>query len=100
MKSAKELIVELRAAGLSQSRIAQSTKLSQATISRIENGQSNDTSMSHWVRIQKLHSTYCAPRPAPDAAATTSDLSSAAVFPTPSCVEYMEYRRSKQPDSL
>ncbi|MCG1018589.1 MULTISPECIES: helix-turn-helix transcriptional regulator [Burkholderiaceae] len=77
MKSAKDLIVELRAAGLSQSRIAQSTKLSQATISRIENGQSNDTSMSHWVRIHELHSTYCAPRLAPNIAATASDLSPA-----------------------
>ncbi|MEJ2767581.1 helix-turn-helix domain-containing protein [Mycetohabitans sp. B46] len=95
MKSAKELVAELRAAGLSQSRIAQSTKLSQATISRIENGQSNDTSMSHWVRIQELHSTYCAPKPAPGVAATTSDLSLAAVFPASSSVEHMEHRSIK-----
>lgn len=58
MKNAKQLIAELRAAGFSQSEIARGTKISQATISRIDSGTSKGTSEANRDAIAQFHAVH------------------------------------------
>ncbi|AYJ74323.1 hypothetical protein phiE131_057 [Burkholderia phage phiE131] len=55
MKTAKELIDELTADGVSQSEIGAGTNIPQATISRIQTGKIADTKASNWNRINAFH---------------------------------------------
>lgn len=54
MKTAKELVDELAAAGLTQAEIADETDLTQATISRIQSGTSRALSDT-WRRLNAFH---------------------------------------------
>ncbi|RQS88049.1 helix-turn-helix domain-containing protein [Burkholderia seminalis] len=54
MKTAKELVDELSADGLTQAQISQATGVTQPTISRIQSGQSDGRS-STWKNIAALH---------------------------------------------
>ncbi|VVE00161.1 hypothetical protein PIN31115_02061 [Pandoraea iniqua] len=58
MKSAKQLIAELRADGVSQSEIARGTRISQPTISRIDNGTSKGTSEANRDAIAQFHASH------------------------------------------
>lgn len=72
MKTAKQLIDELTADGVSQSKIGAATSIPQATISRIQSGQIADTKASYWVRIDAFHAGHFgakAPEPAAQGAA-------------------------------
>ncbi|KVP59317.1 hypothetical protein WJ91_12645 [Burkholderia ubonensis] len=60
MKTAKELIDELTADGVSQSKIGSATNIPQATISRIQTGQIADTKASNWNRINAYHAQHFA----------------------------------------
>lgn len=71
MKTAKQLIDELTADGLSQGKIGEATSIPQATISRIQNGKIADTKASYWNKLNAFHEKHFAARAAtsPEAAA-------------------------------
>jgi len=58
MKPAKQLVDELTADGVSQSKIGAATGIPQATISRIQTGQIADTKASYWSRISSFHTEH------------------------------------------
>ncbi|AOJ31399.1 hypothetical protein [Burkholderia metallica] len=58
MKPAKQLVDELTADGVSQSKIGAATSIPQATISRIQSGQIADTKASYWNRIAAFHAQH------------------------------------------
>ncbi|MBJ9964475.1 helix-turn-helix domain-containing protein [Burkholderia seminalis] len=60
MKPAKQLVDELTADGVSQSKIGAATGIPQATISRIQSGQIADTKASYWNRIAAFHGEHFA----------------------------------------
>ncbi|WP_257803326.1 hypothetical protein [Burkholderia glumae] len=60
MKPAKQLIDELTADGVSQSKIGAETGIPQATISRIQSGVIADTKASYWIRIEAFHTAHFA----------------------------------------
>lgn len=62
MKTAKQLIDELTASGLSQGRIGDATGIPQATISRIQSGKIADTKASYWNRLAAFHGQHFAAR--------------------------------------
>ncbi|GJH31420.1 hypothetical protein CBA19CS91_01705 [Paraburkholderia hospita] len=59
MKTAKQLIDELSADGMTQAQIAEKTSITQATISRIQSGVSEGRA-SNWHRLHELHTTHFA----------------------------------------
>lgn len=59
MKSAKQLVDELSAAGLTQDDIARKACITQATISRIKAGVSEGR-VSNWQRLNELHAAHFA----------------------------------------
>lgn len=59
MKTAKQLVDELSAAGLTQGDIAEKTGITQATISRIKAGVSEGR-LSNWQRLNELHEAHFA----------------------------------------
>ncbi|CAG9255895.1 helix-turn-helix domain-containing protein [Paraburkholderia caribensis] len=57
MKTAKQLIDELSADGMTQGQIAGKTGITQATISRIQSGVSEGRA-SNWHRLHDLHTCH------------------------------------------
>ncbi|WP_227242449.1 helix-turn-helix domain-containing protein [Paraburkholderia caribensis] len=64
MKTAKQLIDELTADGLSQGKIGDATGIPQATISRIQSGKIADTKASYWNKLNAFHVQHFAARAA------------------------------------
>lgn len=57
MKTAKELVEELSAAGMTQAQIAEKTGITQPTISRIQSGLSEGRS-ANFRRLSELHTQH------------------------------------------
>lgn len=60
---ARDLVLAIRAHGLTQAQIAERTGVPQPTISKIERGEVADVMSRNYRALQSLHDTLAAPEP-------------------------------------